>query len=620
MTLFLTKSEKKALRRIIPLLGISRRALALSILLGTLGLGSAIALGSTAAWLIARASQHPPVLYLLVAATAVRLFGVSRSVLRYCQRLASHKVALTGMDALRQNVYDIVSRQGTDRIMMLRRGDLLARTGADVDDVGDIIVKSLMPTAVAFIVGIATVTGFAFISLPAALILALCLCVSGIVAPLLSMRAARLAEYASRQARTDLSTTTLTLLEGTTELQVNGTLPRMHSRLSSIEDALTSATARSARVAGIAAGVDRLAMGLAVVASLLIGIPETTSGVLAEVLLAVLVLTPLSSFEGTAEVAPACAQLVRSAGAAERIAAMLFEDEASPAPASHAGESTPTLSTPTIPAQTDPTTGALTCILRAHNLAIGWPGGPIIASGIDLTLTPGTTLAIVGPSGIGKTTLLMTLAGLIPPRAGSVTINGVNAWEASRADITQFVTVTAEDAHVFATSVLENIRVARPNLDEDEATQLLERVGLGSWLTSLPQGLTTTIGSQARTVSGGERRRLLMARALAVPAPLMLVDEAGEHLDGPTADALVRTLVDVDHSRGVLVVSHRLSALDAADEVLLIDAERDHDAADGPARIIARGTHAHLMETNTNYRWSYEQEHAALSLPDIHRD
>lgn len=116
MILFLTQKERRAVRRVIDLLDVDKKNFILSVLLGVLGLGAAIALSATSAWLIARASQHPPVLYLTVAAVAVRLFGISRALMRYLQRLASHQVALTGMDALRQNVYRILS---TTRVLSL---------------------------------------------------------------------------------------------------------------------------------------------------------------------------------------------------------------------------------------------------------------------------------------------------------------------------------------------------------------------------------------------------------------------------------------------------------------------------------------------------------------------
>ena len=582
MKLFLNRSESVALRRCLSMLQVSRSGFALSLLLGVTALSAAIALGGTAAWLIARASQQPPVLYLTVAATSVRLFGVSRALARYLSRLASHKVALTGMDNLRNNLYDELAAAPGTKLSTLRRGDLMTRAGADVDEVGNVVVKTLLPALVAAIVGVGTVGVITIISPAAGVILALSLVVSGIIAPALIARSVRLAESQGADARTDIAATSLAILEGATELSMAGTLGRARHSLDRAEGELSAALARSSRLSAFARGLDVCAMGVAVIGALLIGIPQTTSGALAQVLLAVIVLVPLSSFEGVAELTPAAAQLVRSAQAATRICSLL--DEEAPAQPHDVPEG------PTV--------------IEARDLAIGWPSGPTLVTGISLTLRPGSSLAIVGPSGIGKTTLLATLTGIIPPKSGSALINGVPAWGADRDQLTARITMTAEDAHVFATTIYENLRVARASLTRDEASELLARAGLAQWVQSLPDGLDTVIGSGGTTVSGGERRRLLMARALAAPAPIMALDEASEHLDAATADRLMETLLTRSPDRATLVVTHRLSALDQADHVIVLAAPKPGQCA----TIAARGTHDEVLQALPTYRWALDQE------------
>jgi len=215
----------------------------------------------------------------------------------------------------------------------------------------------------------------------------------------------------------------------------------------------------------------------------------------------------------------------------------------------------------------------------------------------------------VRPGGAGKTTLLLTLAGLLKPKGGELTLDGVSPWTARRADAARRITLTAEDAHIFATTVLENLRVADGALTPAQARVLLKRAGLDDWLAGLPLGLDTPLASDATTLSGGERRRLLLARALAAPAPLMVLDEPGEHLEPATADRLVADLLHAGdesegRARGVLLVTHRLSALGGADEVLVLEAPE----SGGPATIARRGAHIRLAARNESYRWSLEQE------------
>ena len=592
MTLVLTRDERRALRRAVGLLDLDHRRFAASVAAGTLGLGSAIGLSAVAAWLIARASQEPDVVALGVAPVAVRLFGVSRAVLRYAERLVSHDTALRGMTTLRSRLYETLSAARTDTVAGLRRGDVLARVGADVDAVGDLVVRAYLPMVVAATAAVGTSVGVALVHPVAGAILAACLLLSGVVGPLATIRSARAAELARTASAADLAETSMTLVDGAGELAVSGRLDAVLGRLAGVETRLSRARDAAARPAALAAAVDVLATGLAVLGALLVGVPAVTSGQMPAVMLAVIVLTPLAAFEATAPLGPASVQLVRSAAAAVRVMELVDDAEASAA---------------LVPAERPLPRGAADGpVLRARGLAVGWPGGPVVAHGIDLDLAPGRRVALVGPSGVGKTTLLLTLAGLLEPRGGELTLDGTAPWGARREQVAARVSLTAEDAHDFDTSVLENLRVARGDVTEDEAVSLLRRAGLGPWLKALPEGLATAVGSDAAALSGGERRRLLLARALASPAPLMALDEPGEHLDAATADALVTDLLTADPARGVALVTHRLTALGAADEVVLLG----HRSPGEPATVLCRGTHAALVAADPDYRWALSQEDA----------
>ena len=606
MSILLSPAERRALKRAVGLLDLNWARFAACVAISSLGLGSALGLSTVAAWMIARASQVPDVVALGVAPVAVRLFGISRSVLRYCERLLSHDTALRGMSALRAHLYERLATSRADTVVGLRRGDVLARVGADVDAVGDLVVRSYLPMAVAACVGSATSIGMALIHPASGLILAACLLLAGAVGPLVTARAARTSELARQEHATDLSAIVLTALEGGDELSVSGRLPRLMDELSGLEARLSSARDRGARPAAMAAAVDTAAMGLAVVGALLIGGQAVITGDLAPVWLAVIVLVPLAAFEVTSALGPATVQLVTSAGAAARIVELIDKADRAEAPRTAAAPDPEPL-----PALSD---GGPR--LRARGLAVGWPDGPVVAEGIDLDLAPGDRLAVTGPSGVGKTTLLATLAGLLEPKGGELTLDGTAPWAAQRSDVARRITLTAEDAHVFATTVLENLRVANGTLSSQDARALLRRAGLGDWLTGLPQGLDTLLSSDATTLSGGERRRLLLARALAAPAPLMLLDEPGEHLEAATADRLVADLLQAGNgaedaeeaeetARGVLLVTHRLSALESADEVLVLGIPEPGE----PATIVRRGTHTRLSAQDASYRWSLEHEH-----------
>lgn len=238
--------------------------------------------------------------------------------------------------------------------------------------------------------------------------------------------------------------------------------------------------------------------------------------------------------------------------------------------------------------------------VRGAGADCGWEGRRVVVRGLDVSVAAGRVVALVGPSGIGKTTALMTLAGLIPPVAGTVETTGVPDDGARPSPLV----LTTEDAHLFRTSILENLRVARGTVTPEEATRALTDVGLGDWLAGLPDGLATDL--DAATVSGGERRRLLVTRALLADAPLLGIDEPAEHLDTEAADAFMAGLVPAlaRAGRGVVVATHRLSGLEHADEVLVLA----RPAPGEPAQVTARGTHVHLLASDASYREAWERE------------
>ncbi|SDU80295.1 thiol reductant ABC exporter subunit CydC [Arcanobacterium phocae] len=579
------RHERQALKRAIALLDVDKKRFTWSVLAGSGAIGSSVGLGATAAWMIARAAQLPPVLDLSVASVGVRAFGIGKAIFRYLERIASHWVALHGMAKLRTHIYRQLANSSTDVVTSLNRGDLLTRTNADVDEVGLVVVQSLLPVAVAGLISLLTLGILGFLSPLIALIVAIALFFSGFVGPLCAMIGAKIAEQANIDTRAKLNEQALFLLENASTLRVSGMLNATAASQQSIEETMWRNRDSAARFTAFASVIDMLALAVAILGALLVGGTQISNGTLSEVNAVVCVLTPLSAFETTARLPRAFIQLTRSGAAAERI--MTIIDQADESPAA-------TL-TPELSAQAP---------LIATDLVAGWPGGPDVTTPISLSISPGKKLAIVGPSGIGKSTLLSSLAGLIAPHSGSVTLDSYAVSDIARTSLSQHISFTAEDAHIFDTSIVENLRVSRADVSSDEALKLLKRAGLSSWLQDLPDGVDTELGANATTISGGERRRLLLARALASPASILLLDEPGEHLDPATADALIRDILSTaDDEKTIVLVTHRLSPLDAADHIIMLD-----DDGAGRATIVDEGTHAELLDRNPRYAWSVSQE------------
>ncbi len=628
------KKDYAALRAALKLVHLNRLQFSWAVLAGAAGLGCSVGLAAVSAWLIAKASQMPPVLDLAVAATSVRALGVGKAVFRYLNRLAAHRVALDGMSALRTRMYETLANSPTDVVTSIRHGDLLARTGADIDTVGDVVVRSLQPAAVAVLVSLLSVGIVSALSPQIGLILFISLLLSGVLAPLLAMRGVRAAEQAQVDDRAELTAHSLTLLESAEELRVSGRLEEVEAALERTERRIFFDRDRAARPSALAAALDVLATALAVVGALVLGSQQVENGTLAPLALAVVVLTPLAAFEATQVMPMAGIQLIRSARSAGRIMALLEKASEhdlhgkSSNTAKANGTAAPEIAA--APTSQPGVYGHETPNVEVSSLIVGWPEGPNVAGPFSFRVRPGEKLAIVGPSGIGKSTLLYSLAGMLHPHAGHVRLEGKEISHLDRAEVSASLTLTAEDAHIFATSILENIRVARGDITPEEAADLLTQAGLGEWLAQLPSGVHTMLGAEAMTISGGERRRLLLARALASPAPILLLDEPGEHLDPSTADRLIRDLLTIDEKRAVVLVTHRLSPLDVADRIMVLgrtshEPSREADeilsvsqmapttqaglrVETSPVRVIAEGTHAELLTSCPTYAWAYAQE------------
>jgi ATP-binding cassette, subfamily C, bacterial CydC len=516
--------------------------LLLAVVLGVLSLASALALAGVSAWLITRAWQMPPVLDLSIAVVAVRTFAISRGVLHYCERLASHDNALRAAGTARAQIYHRLAHGPADVTTRLHSGELVARVGTDVDQLADVLVRALLPLSVAAVLAMMAIVVVAIISLPAAATMTMCLLIAGVVAPWLASRAATAEEAAARQYHSARDVSAMLALEHASELRVGGTLRDVIAESQRRQRDWGDAIDAAARPAAFAEAMPTAAIGVSVLGAVVAGIGMAAT--VAPTTLAVLMLLPLSAFEATVPLPAAAIQLTRSRLAARRLL------DLTPLDHSDAGAS-PIRAVPmsaAVPPHPLPTRR-----LCAMDMCAGHQGSTMSAA-VTVDLAPGTRLAISGPSGSGKTTLLMTLAGLLPPMCGEVTLGGTPLPLINEDELRCAVSFFAEDAHIFATTVRDNLLVARGDCPDNELMATLRRVGLTGWLESLPDGLETVLSAGAHALSAGQRRRLLLARAIVSPARIVLLDEPAEHLDAADAEAILRGLLD---ARGGLIAAER---------------------------------------------------------------
>lgn len=539
--------------------------LVLALLAGVLAAGSAVALTATSAWLISRAAEQPPVLFLMVAIVAVRAFGISRGVFRYLERLAGHDAAFRWLSHLRVAVYERLERLAPTGSAAFRSGDLLSRLVGDVDTLQDLWLRVLLPYVTAGVVGAGAVGLIVWLLPAAALVLLVSIVVAAAVAPVVALLIARRAERRVMPAKGRLASTVHDTLAGAAELAAFG---RVHIALEQVADedaALTRAEGRSALGAGLGAAVAAAAGGAAVWAGLALGVPAVRDGSLSGVSLAVVVLTPLAVFELVSTLAPAAQQVPRVRAAARRV----FEVVDAPLPVEEPGDPRP------LPQ------GAST--VTAEHLDARWsPTGSAVLHDVSLTLNPGEHVALVGASGAGKSTLAAVLLKMLAPTAGRAALSGVDYADLDGDAIRTRVGLLAQDAHVFDTSVLENLRLARPGADDDEIRAALAAARLLDTVRDLPQDWHTMVGEHGGRLSGGERQRLALARTLLASFDVLVLDEPTEHVDEATAADLLDDLLATNASRSVLLITHRDVSLEPLDRVLSLSEGRlgvdTHDA------------------------------------------
>ncbi|MFH8416921.1 thiol reductant ABC exporter subunit CydD [Streptomyces collinus] len=575
------------LARVRAMSGARRGRLGLALLLGSLALGSAVGLMATSGWLISRASQQPPVLYLMMAVTATRAFGIGRAVFRYAERLVSHDAVLRMLADTRVAVFRRLERLAPAGLRRVRRGDLLSRLVADVDALQDYWLRWLLPAGAAVVVSAASVGFTAWLLPEAGAVLAAGLLAAGVGVPLITGAVARRAEQRLAPARGMLATRVADLLTGTAELTVAGALPARTAQAREADRALTRIASRAATATALGDGLTALVSGLTVTAAALAGAQAVAAGRLDGVTMAVVVLTPLAAFEAVLGLPLAVQYRQRVRRSAERVYEVL--DAPEPVTEPERPREAPASPFPVV--------------LRGLTARYAGQERDALA-GLDLTLGEGRRIAVVGPSGSGKTTLAQVLLRFLDAEAGSYVLAGVDAYALHSDDVRGLVGLCAQDAHLFDSSLRENLLLARKDATEDHLRAALRRARLLDWADSLPDGLDTLVGEHGARLSGGQRQRLALARALLADFPVLVLDEPAEHLDLPTADALTADLLAATEGRTTLLITHRLAGLEAVDEVIVLDR----------GQVVQRGSYAELLAMDGPLREMAGREAASESV------
>jgi thiol reductant ABC exporter CydC subunit len=562
----------RPLRRLWRLADPNRARLALAALLATLSLACGVGLLAVSAWLISRASEQPPILYLQVAIVSVRAFGIFRGVFRYAERLVGHDAAFRSLTTIRIGVYDRLERLSPAGLGAYRQGDLMARLVGDVDSSVDLIVRVVLPVTSGLLAGgLAVAIGAAI--LPAAgLALLAMVVVVGLLSPWLTGRVGASAERTRAAAEGRLTSSVVTSLSGAAELLAYGAVDAAVEGIAREDAALTALDRRSARASGLGGALSALATGLTVVACIALGVTAVEDGQVDGVWLATLVLMPLAIADVLSGMPAAALARARVAGAAQRIFDVI--DAPDPVPARADGART-TAGTPTTAPDGrsgEPTQSAApTASLALTGVSARYPCAEVDAvTGIELDLTPGRRVALVGPSGSGKSTIAAVLLRLLDHRTGSYHLAGRDVRDLGEDSVRKAMTAVDQRAHLFDTTIEENLRLAHREATPEQMRAAIEGAQLDGWIDGLPAGMATRVGAHGSAVSGGQAQRIALARVLLADRPIVVLDEPGEHLDAAMADQVTAAALSSTQGRSVVLITHRMAHTGDCDEVLVL--------------------------------------------------
>lgn len=482
-------------------------------------------------------------------AASIRACAMVRTGGRYAERLVTHEATLRMLAGLRVWFYDHLEPLAPAGLQAYRGGDLLSRMQADIDALDNLYLRVLVPSLVALIASLGFVLFLLLYDARLALILGLALLIAGVGVPWLVQR---LGDESGRRLvalKSELRAATVDGVQGLAELQVYGADGAHADEIQRLSRAIATEQQRLAGFSGLSQGMLGLAANLAMWLGLWTAIPLVQEGRLAPPELAMLALFMLAAFEAVVPLPAAFQAMGETRAAARRVLEIAEAEPAVPEPAAPLP----------MPSAHD---------LRFEGVGFTYPGGdrPVL-SDFSLDWPAGSRIALIGESGAGKSTLVQLLLRFWVPNAGRITLGGVDIAKLRSTDLHRRIALVSQHTQLFTGTLRENLLLAAPEAGEDALIEACRHAELGDFIEQQPDGLDTQVGEAGVALSGGQQRRLGIARALLLDAPILILDEPTEGLDGATARALMHTLERLMSGRSVLLISHRREDLAGVDGV-----------------------------------------------------
>ena len=546
---------------------------------GLLAMISAIGLLALSGWFISAAAYAG-----LTVATAqlfnffhpgigVRLFAIGRTLARYAERIVTHDVTFRILQSLRSWFYLRLEPLAPARLMMLRSADILNRIVADIDALDNLYLRVLSPSIVALVTSILVVTFLwifdPLIAMSVAMFLVIAaLGVSAVVLHLGGSSGRELTHHIS-----ELRIRIVDALQGLPELLVFGAYLQQMELVKQSNLALLKIQLRMSHIRGTSVALITIFSGLAVLSALYLAVNLVNRETLDGALLALVILTVMASFEAIYPLPLAYQYLGQTQEAGRRLLELV--------------ETEPQVTFPDQSIVSNRQFGVTfesVCFRYSEQ-------APWALSHVDFHIPAGQRVAVIGETGSGKSTLIHLLARFWNPVSGHIRLGENEICSFSEADLRRLISVVSQQPHMFNATLKDNLLLACPGASNDELLAALDTAQLLEFVQELPDGLNTWTGEAGQLLSGGQARRVAVARAILHNAPLWVLDEPTEGLDPITEKNMMQALKQQIAGRTLLLITHRLIDLDWMDHILMLD----------HGRVIAQGSHAELLETNERY-------------------
>lgn len=575
------------MKALLPFLKLYRRhfwLLALGIVLAILTLLASIGLLTLSGWFLAASSLAGVAgLYsfnYMLPAAGVRGAAITRTAARYFERLVSHDGTFRVLQHLRVFTFSKLLPLSPAGIARFRQGELLNRLVADVDTLDHLYLRVISPLVGALAV-IAVVTfGLSFLDVQLALTLGLIMLLTLLVLPPLFYRAGRPAGEAITRLRGDYRLQLTRWLQGAAELKIYGTAHHYRAQLDATEQQWQQAQQRQASLGGLSQALMLLISGASV--TLLLWLSAAGVGELTQpgALIALFVFCTLAAFEALAPVGNAFQHLGQVVASALRVSQIIEQQ-------------------PAVQFSTHPVTTGAGAALELLDVSFSYANASRPAlNHLSLTIARGEKVALLGCTGCGKSTLLQLLTRAWDPDSGNITLNGIALQEWDEATLRAKTSVVSQRVHLFSQTLRDNLLHGAPESDDARLVAVLQQVGLGKLLDN-EEGLNAWLGEGGRQLSGGELRRLGIARALLHDGDLLLLDEPTEGLDAETERQILTLLWQVSTHKTMILVTHRLQGLENADRICVMD----------QGEMIEQGNHLDLIAQRGRY-WHFQQRFA----------